>query len=53
MDDALSMQHAQGLQQGEGEATDQRHAEALEVVLLDQFIQIHAVGKKKKENDSN
>jgi len=43
VDDVLGVQHLQAAQQRVGEAADQSHAEALEVVLLDQLVQVHPV----------
>ena len=42
MDDAVLVQRVQTLQDGVGELPDQREAEALELVLLDELVQIHA-----------
>lgn len=42
MDDAVLVQQVQTLQDGVGELPDQREAEALELVLLDKLIEVHA-----------
>lgn len=42
VDDLFSVQHLQALEQRVGEASDQGQTEALEVVLLDQFIQVNS-----------
>lgn len=42
MDDAILVQQVQTLQNGVGELPDQREAEALELVLLDELVQVHA-----------
>lgn len=41
MYDLLSVEHLQAPEQSVGEATDESHTEALEVVLFDQLIQVH------------
>ena len=40
VDDLLLVEHLQAAQQSVGEASDQSHREALEVVLLDQLVQV-------------
>lgn len=42
VDDAVLVQRVQTLQDGVGELPDQREAEALELVLLDELVQVHA-----------
>lgn len=42
MDDPVLVQRVQTLQDGVGELPDQREAEALELVLLDELVQVHA-----------
>jgi len=42
VDDAVALQRLQALQQRVGELADQRQAEALELVLLDELVQVHA-----------
>lgn len=42
MDDVVLVQRVQTLQDGVGELPDQREAEALELVLLDELVQVHA-----------
>lgn len=39
--DLLSVEHLQAPEQSVGEAADESHTEALEVVLFDQLIQVH------------
>ena len=41
MDDLLSVQQLQAVQQGVGKLSNERYTEALEVVLLDELIEVH------------
>lgn len=42
VDDAVLLQRFQTLEDGVGELPDQREAEALELVLLDELVEVHA-----------
>lgn len=46
MDDLLFVQHLQALEEGVGKAAHQDLAEALEVVLFDEFVQVHSARSK-------
>lgn len=48
VDDLLPVEHLQALEQRVREASDQSQTEALEVVLLDQFIQVCPARKQKE-----
>jgi hypothetical protein len=47
VNDLLLMQHLQALEQGVGETTNQGQTEALEVVLLNQFIKVDSIRRRK------
>ena len=42
VDDSVTLQQLQALQEGVGKAANESDAETLEAVLLDQLIQVHA-----------
>lgn len=48
MDDLLPVQHLQAPQQSMGEATDERQAEALEVVFFDELVQVHSGRRRRR-----
>ena len=47
MDDSFSSKQLEALEEGVGKPADERCAESLEVVLLDQLIQIHSRGREE------
>lgn len=49
VDDLLPVQHLQAPQESVGEATDEREAEALEVVFFDELVQVHSENKRRQK----
>lgn len=50
MDDLLPVQHLQAPQERVGEAADERQAEALEVVLFDELVQVHSGNEREADS---
>lgn len=47
MNDSFPVKQLEALEQGVGKPSNQRYAETLEVVLLDELVEVHAVEEEE------